>query len=86
MIHRVLNQILLMLGKNDYKIDKEINTFALLKIIFFKSIQFIRSIPLYFLINKAKGIIFLGKKVNIKFKNKLTLGKTAFIGDYVEIK
>lgn len=85
MIHRVLNKILLLLGKTDYKIDKEINAFALFKIIFSKSIQFIRSIPLYFLINKAEGIIFLGKKVNIKFKNKLTLGKTSFIGDYVEI-
>ena len=85
MIHKILNKIIISLGKTDYKIDKNINSIDLMKIILLKSIQFIRSLPLYFQVKKAKGIIFLGKKVDIKFKSKLILGRSIFIGDYVEI-
>jgi acetyltransferase-like isoleucine patch superfamily enzyme len=85
MIHKILNKIIISLGKTDYKIDKNINSIDLMKIILLKSIQFIRSLPLYFQVKKAKGIIFLGKKVDIKFKSKLFLGRSIFIGDYVEI-
>lgn len=85
MLNKLTNRIISLLGKKNYKIDTNISNVDLLKIVFIKLLQLIRSIPLYFQLNKVKGIIFLGRSTKIRFKNNLSLGKTSFLGDYVEL-
>jgi acetyltransferase-like isoleucine patch superfamily enzyme len=81
----LFNYLIEKLGKKEYKIDKKITYYEMLIIAFDKSICALRGVFLKIWLKKSKGIIFLGRRTNIKFRHKITLGKTITIGNYVEI-
>lgn len=79
------NKIIHALGRNGYKIDSEIGLYNLLIIIISKLIQVIKGSVLIIFLNKSRGVVFLGNNVRIRHKNLISLGRTTFIGDNVEI-
>jgi acetyltransferase-like isoleucine patch superfamily enzyme len=82
----LINNIIRLLGRNNYSIDESLGSTDIIRIVLPKLAQFIRGmILLKPFIKKSRGIIFLGKGTNIKFKSKISVGKTLVIGDNVEI-
>ena len=82
---KIINQIIQKLGRKDYTIDSSLSKFEIVGIIYPKLIQIIRGAFLAIRIKKSNGIIFLGRRTKIKFKSKISLGKSVHIGDNVEI-
>ncbi len=85
MLLAFLNRLIHRLGREGYEIDNNIGLYNLFLVLFEKFIQLIRGFFLKLFLNKSKGIIFRGKRCRIKHKNLIVVGKTFFIGDYVEI-
>tara|TARA_B110000114_G_scaffold2002_1_gene1912 strand:+ start:14664 stop:15362 length:699 start_codon:yes stop_codon:yes gene_type:complete len=85
MIRKLFSEITKKLGRENYHPDKSISTVDILLISVSKSIQLFRGCWLKLFVKKSTGLIFLGTKVRIKFKRKISLGRTIQIGDYVEI-
>ena len=82
---KILNKILHLLGKKDYKLDDKLSFYEVFLIFWSKSFQIFRGLLLKLQLKRAKGIIFLGRSAKVKFKHKISFGKTIFIGDNVEI-
>ena len=85
LIKSYTNKVIQGLGRNGYKIDSEIRFYNLLIIIISKFIQALKGCFLKIFINKSRGLIFLGNNVRIRHKNLISVGRTIFIGDNVEI-
>jgi acetyltransferase-like isoleucine patch superfamily enzyme len=85
MILKLVNKIIQKLGKDRYEIDNAIKTIDLLIILNNKLIQLIRGFWLKMFLGNSKGILFIGRRCKIRHKNHISFGKTAFIGDNVEI-
>lgn len=85
MIRKLFSEITKKLGRENYQPDKSISTVDILLISLSKSIQLFRGCWLKLFVKKSTGLIFLGTNVRIKFKRKISLGRTIQIGDYVEI-
>jgi len=68
-----------------YELDKEFELIDLIKIIFNRLVQVLRGLIKRIGIKECNGLIFLGKHVTIKHKNKLHLDKNTIIEDYVYI-
>jgi len=81
----ILDKVINNLGRKDYKIDQRISKIEVFLILFDKLIQLSRGQFLKLFLKKSDGLIFLGKRSKIKFKHKISMGKTVFIGDNVEI-
>ena len=84
-MRKIINKIIELLGRKDYKIDENLSIYSIIIITTSKIFPVIRGCFLKINLKSSKGIVFLGKKTKIKFKNKITLGKTTQIGDNVEI-
>ena len=84
-MRKIINHIIRKLGRKDYTIDSSLSELELVRLIYPKLIQAIRGAFLSIRIKKSKGVIFLGKRTKIKFKSKISLGKSVQIGDNVEI-
>ena len=82
---KVVNKIIQKLGRKDYIIDASLSRYDLVRIIYPKMLQIIRGFFLRIRLKETKGIIFLGRKTRIKFRSKISLGKSIQIGDNVEI-
>jgi acetyltransferase-like isoleucine patch superfamily enzyme len=80
----IINLFIRKLGKSGYSIDNSISgreSFILLKD---KAFQALRGYYLKLFI-RTEGILFVGKHCRIKYRHKITGGKTISIGDNVEI-
>jgi len=82
---KIINQIIQKLGRQNYQIDSSISDFELIYVLYSKFIQLIRGFFLKLRIKKSKGFIFVGKRTKIRFKSKISIGKSVQIGDNVEI-
>ena len=85
MIKTILNKIIGKLGKKDYKIDSSLSNGDMLNILLGRASSFLRGSFLRLGLKESKGIVFLGRRSRIKFKSKISVGKTITIGDNVEI-
>jgi acetyltransferase-like isoleucine patch superfamily enzyme len=85
MIKIFINKIIQLLGKENYKVDEHLSNIDLFIIVKSKLVQFIRGLVIKVQIKEAKGFIFIGKKCNLKHKNRISVGTTFTLGDYVEI-
>lgn len=85
MIEKHINSIINKLGRTNYKIDKSITNKDLIIESKFRFFQLLRGLYIKPFLNKSKGILFIGKRVKLRFKNKIKFGKSVIIGDYVEI-
>jgi acetyltransferase-like isoleucine patch superfamily enzyme len=81
----IINRILGFLGKKNYKIDEDLRISEMFTLTRFKLLPILRGCILKVSLKSSKGIIFLGENTKIKFKNKITFGRTTQIGDNVEI-
>ena len=82
---RIINNIIQILGRENYSVDKSLSTCDVFFIFVVKFAQLLRGTGLKMFFNESKGIIFIGRRVKIKFKNKFSHGRSCQIGDNVEI-
>lgn len=82
---KIINKLIQKLGRIDYKVDENLTNFDLYLILLAKGIQSLRGLVLKTKLKNSKGVIFLGRNCNIKFKHKIEVGRTLQIGDNVEI-
>ncbi len=85
MLVKILNTLINLSGKVNYKVDVGIGSYSLLIIIIEKFIQFIRGLALKPFLKKSTGILFIGKHTSLKHCKNLTLGKTVTIEDNVRL-
>jgi len=81
----LINKIIQKLGKENYSIDEGVNYYDLIFIVLNRFNEFFRGIIIRLLVKESNGILFIGKKAELKFKNKIKIGKSVTIGDYVLI-
>ncbi len=82
---KIVDKIICKLGKSNYHIDENFKKIDLIKYLIMKSFQLIRGFIVQYLLQKHGGYLFLGKKCQLKFKKKISIGRVITIGDYVEI-
>lgn len=82
---KIINKLIRSLGRNDYSIDNTISSRNLFQIVANKGIQVVRGLLLKPFLNKSKGLIFLGKGSTLRFKSKISFGRTIIIGENVII-
>lgn len=85
MIKTLTNKIIRLLGRSNYSIDPELSTLDVINILTLKCWQYFKGILYRPFFKKVGGSLFIGKKVKILFGKKIILGRTVFIGDFVEI-
>lgn len=81
----IINKVIRLLGRENYSIDKSINDSHLIKILLNKFIQFLKGTFYRSFFKKSTGFLFLGKNTSIKYKSKISLGRTITIGNNVKI-
>lgn len=84
-MRKIINKIIHSLGRSNYVIDNSLSTSDLIIILFAKSIEVIRGLFFKLFLKKTTGLAFKGKHTKIRFKSKISVGKSIFIGDSVEI-
>jgi len=85
MKRQFFTKIIKKLGREDYQIDDALSSRDIYIISLSKFLQIIRGFGLKIFVKKSKGLIFLGRYTKIKYKYRITLGRTIQIGDNVEI-
>jgi len=85
MLRKFIELIIRKLGRQKYQIDEDLSSVQLLKIIIAKGLQCLRGFRLKLFLKKSSGLIFLGRHTKISFKQKIQVGKTFQVGDFVEI-
>jgi acetyltransferase-like isoleucine patch superfamily enzyme len=85
LVKEILNKIIRRLGKSDYTIDRNLKPGDMVKVLNRKFFSIIRGQLVRPFLKSSDGLIFLGKHVQLKFKNKIQVGRTFSAGDYVEI-
>jgi len=81
----LVNKLIKYLGRDNYSIDSALTYNDTFKIIWSKCICLIRGLFLKPWLRKSNGFIFIGKGCKIKFRKKISFGRTVTLGDYVEI-
>ena len=85
MLKKIIEKLIQSLGKKKYKIDDNLSNIDLLIISKSRLIQFIRGLLLKYQLQESTGFLFIGEKCKLKHKNKISVGATFTLGDYVEI-
>jgi acetyltransferase-like isoleucine patch superfamily enzyme len=80
-----LNKMIGFLGRKNYKVDKNLAMYDIILLLYSKFFSLLRGFILKITLKESKGLIFLGKRSKISFRNKISMGKTITIGDNVEI-
>lgn len=73
------------MGRDKYSIDKALTKYEMANVLLSKGFCLLRGFLLKVSIRKSKGLLFVGRRCKVKFRNKISLGKTVTIGDNVEI-
>lgn len=81
MKNRLINKIISKIKKEQYEIDEIMNFGILFSIIFSRTIMLIRGLFCKIFVKKSKGMLFLGKRVKIKNKSKISFNASATIED-----
>ena len=84
-MNQFINKIIQMLGRKDYEVDEYLTSRDIIYILLGKFSDLFRGLYLRMFLKQCGGLIFLGKNCQIKFCNKISVGKTIVIGDGVEI-
>jgi len=84
-LQKYINKIIQHLGRVGYSIDNSIKSKDLVKILINRLLQVIRGLKLKIFLKNSNGLIFLGKKVDLQFPNKVSLGRTTIIDNNVFI-
>jgi acetyltransferase-like isoleucine patch superfamily enzyme len=82
---KIINKLIQKLGRKNYQIDSSISETELIFVLYSKFIKLIRGFFLKIRLKSSKGFIFVGAGTKIRFKSKISIGKSLQIGDNVEI-
>ena len=85
MFSKILSKIITKIKKEKYEVDENITFSVAFSLVVKKLTMIIRGLVIKPFLRKAKGIIFVGKKTDIKSKRKITFLGSATIEDYVKI-
>lgn len=81
----IVNKLISLLGRKNYEIDKNLKRYDIILLLFSKFHCLLRGFYLKLTLKKSNGLLFVGRRCKILFRNKISLGKTVIIGDNVEI-
>jgi acetyltransferase-like isoleucine patch superfamily enzyme len=84
-LRKIVNNIIEKLGRTDYSLDDNITNIDLLIILFIKGMQICRGLYYKLFFKNAKGLLFIGKNVEINFCSKISCGKSVTIDNNVKI-
>jgi len=84
-ILKILNKVIGLLGRKNYQVDNNLNRYDTFIIVWAKSFCLLRGLILKLTLKKSNGLLFVGRRCKIVFRNRISLGKTVTIGDNVEI-
>ncbi len=85
MITKLISRVISKIKHSEYKVDKNITDTIMLSIIIEKFIMLVRGFWNKIFMKKSKGLLFIGKNVKLKCKNKIILHGTTLIDDNVKI-
>ncbi|MEI8273742.1 MAG: acyltransferase [Paludibacter sp.] len=81
----LVNKIIQKLGRTGYSIDDSISTRNMYIILKNKFFELIRGFFVRIFFKKTIGLVFIGKRTNLRHCNLISTGRTFFIGDNVMI-
>jgi acetyltransferase-like isoleucine patch superfamily enzyme len=84
-LKKIVNNIIEKLGRTDYRLDVNITNIDLLIIVFIKGMQICRGLYYKLFFKNAKGLLFIGKNVEINFCSKISCGRSVTIDNNVKI-
>lgn len=83
---KIITYIISRLGKENYRLDDSLTSRDLIRIIREKAWSALRGfLFLKLFLKQSGGIIFMGKRVRVRSKRKICVGRTLTLGDDVEI-
>lgn len=85
MLVNLMSKIISKIKHEDYKIDRNITDIVMIRIVFEKGLMIVRGLWNKIFIKKSKGLLFVGKNVNLKCRGKMFFNGTALIEDGVKI-
>ncbi len=85
MLKKLVNTIIQKLGRDNYQLDPALSSYDIIIELQKRMVQVIRGFFIRPFLKESKGLVFIGKSVKIRYKNKIVLGKSILIDDYVEI-
>lgn len=85
MFNKILSKVISKIKKEEYTVDENITFFIIFGMIVKKIKMIIRGFFIKLFIGNAKGVLFVGKKCDIKCMKKIKLLGSATIEDYVKI-
>jgi acetyltransferase-like isoleucine patch superfamily enzyme len=84
-LKKIVNNIIEKLGRTDYRLDVNITNIDLLIIVFIKGMQICRGLYYKLFFKNTKGLLFIGKNVEINFCSKISCGRSVTIDNNVKI-
>lgn len=81
MSNRLINKVITKIKREPYEIDEAITFGTMFGIIFERSMMLLRGILRKIFFKKSKGMLFIGKRVKIKNKKKISFRGSATIED-----
>lgn len=85
MLVKIMSKVISKIKHCDYKVDENITDSVMLGIIFEKGFMFLRGLWHKIFIKKSKGLLFVGKRVQLKCRGKMIFKGTTLIEDGVKI-
>lgn len=82
---KLISALISRLKGERYQVDHNLSAYELIQILSNRLFQVLRGLINRIGIKKCKGLLFCGKRVKIKFKNKLYIDRNVIIEDYVFI-
>jgi acetyltransferase-like isoleucine patch superfamily enzyme len=82
---KILNSIIRKLGRDGYSVDQSLKMADLILIVWSKFFQVLRGLGLKPFLKSSSGILFKGRGVKIKFKKRMSVGKSLTLGQNVQI-
>jgi acetyltransferase-like isoleucine patch superfamily enzyme len=81
----IISFIISKLKREKYQLDDNITIMDLIQIVLRRGFQLIRGILVKLILGKSKGLIFVGKKVQILSSKKIICGRNLILEDYCYI-
>jgi len=85
MLKQLANRIIQKLGRDNYTLYPALSSNDLFWLLFRKMVEAFRGLFIKPFLGGSKGVLFLGRRVRLRHKSHLYLGRSAQIGDNVEI-
>ena len=85
MFSKILSKVISKIKKEEYVVDSNITFGIIFGTVLRKVKMLVKGILMKPFFNKAKGTLFIGKKCDIRCKNKIEFQGSATIEDYVKI-